>query len=141
MNMKKSEDSFHRKDAFPDDPILKKAFGDAYPLYKEILTLVESYSSEWKFYGPKIGWQFKVSNKGKALFYLTPLEGSFRLGFAVRDIEKEMLLNSKLPAKDKKELAEAKRYPEGHPLRLQVEKEGDMKAVRLVVDTLKSLRS
>ena len=139
--MKTSEDTFHRKETFPDDLILKKAFGALYPLYKEILSLIESYSCEWKFYGPKIGWQFKVTKKGKALFYLTPLDGSFKLGFAVRDTEKEMLLNSKLPAKNKKELAEAKRYPEGHPLRLEVKKEGDMKAVRLVVDTLKSLRS
>ena len=40
----------------------------------------------------------------------------------------------------KEELATAKRYPEGYPLRLLVNKQSDMKTVRLVVDTLKAMR-
>ena len=131
---------YDRREAVPDDLKLKKGLGDVFPVYKELLMLVEDYKQEWKFYGPKMGWQFKVTHKGKALLWLAPQEGSFRLGFAVRDKEKEVLLNSNLPAKAKKELAAAKRYPEGWPLRLQVKKQGDMKAVRLVVDTLKALR-
>jgi hypothetical protein len=138
--MTTSEVLFNRKEAVPDDLNLKKALGDVYSVYKELLALTQTYQQVWKFYGPRIGWQFKVTHKGKALFYLTPQDGSFRLGFAVRDKEKEVLLNSKLPAKAKGELAAAKRYPEGWPLRLHVSKQGDMKAVRLVVDTLKALR-
>ena len=132
---------FDRKETVPDDLKLKKTFGTVYPAFKEILTLIEVYEREWRFYGPRIGWQFKVTHKKKALFWLTPQEGSFRLGFAVRDNEKEILLNSKLPAKIKEELATAKRYPEGYPLRMQVKKHSDMRVVRLVVDTLKALRS
>jgi hypothetical protein len=132
---------FDLREAVPDDQKLKNAFGSIYPAFKELLTLVEEYEQVWKFYGPRIGWQCKVAHKGKALFYLTPEEGSFRLGFAVRDKEREILLNSKLPAKAKEELVAAKRYPEGWPLRLHISKQGDMKAVRLVVDTLKTLRS
>ncbi len=138
--MTTSEVYFDRKEAVPDDLRLKRAFGAIHPAYKEILKLIEAYSREWKFYGPKIGWQLKVTQKGKALFYLTPQDGSFRLGFAVRDKEKEVLLNSKLSAKAKEELAGAKRYLEGYPLRLKVKKESDMREVRLVVDTLKALR-
>ena len=138
--MTTTENVFNRKETVPDDLKLKKSFGTIYPVYKELLTLIETYQQEWKFYGPKIGRQFKVTQKKKALFWLTPQEGSFRLGFAVRDKEKEVLLNSKLPAKAKEELSTAKRYPEGYPLHLQVNKKSDMKAVRLVVETLKALR-
>ncbi|MCX6144984.1 MAG: DUF3788 family protein [Ignavibacteriales bacterium] len=138
--MTTTEVLFDRKEDVPDEPKLKKALGDVYPVYKELLALTETYQREWKFYGPKIGWQFKVTHKGKALFYLTPQDGSFRLGLAVRDKEKEVLLKSKLPAKAKEELVAAKRYPEGWPLHLHVNKQSDMKAVRLVVDTLKALR-
>jgi hypothetical protein len=132
--------SFTRKDAAPDDSALKRALGAVHPAYKEILTMIESYAREWKFYGARLGWQLKVSQKGKALFYLIPLDNSFRLGFAVRDKEKEVLLTLKLPAKVKEELAEAKRYPEGYPLKLLVKKESDMRGVRLVVGTLKEMR-
>ena len=138
--MTTSEVHFDRKDAVPDDLALKKALGAVHPAYKEILTLIESYAQEWKFYGARLGWQLKVSQKGKALFYLIPLDKSFRLGFAVREKEKEVLLKLKLPAKVKEELAEAKRYPEGYPLKLLVKKESDMSGVRLVVNTLKALR-
>ena len=138
--MTTSEVHFGLKDAAPDDLSLKRALGAVYSAYTEILTLIESYTKEWKFYGARLGWQLKVSQKGKALFYLVPLDKAFRLGFALRDKEKEVLLQSKLPAKSKEELATAKRYPEGYPLKLLVKKESDMKAVRLVVSTLKALR-
>ncbi len=132
---------FSSKELVPDDPKLKKALRAVYPVYKDILASIEAYPREWKFYGAKYGWQLKATHKGKALLYLIPQEGAFRLGFAVRDIEKEALLNSKLPAKLKGELAVAKRYPEGWPLHLDVKKASDMKAVSIVVDTLKSLRT
>jgi hypothetical protein len=138
--MTTTEVFFDRKEAAPDDPALKKALGDLHHAFQEILALVEGYSQEWKFYGARIGWQLKVMQKGKALFYLTPQKGSFNLGFAVRDNEVEVLLNSTLPAKAKEELATGKKYPEGHPLHLRVSKQNDMRAVRLVVGTLKTLR-
>jgi hypothetical protein len=138
--MTTDEVCFHSKASFPDDLSLKKALATVYPAYKKLLTLIEAYPREWKFYGPKIGWQLKVTKKGKALFYLIPQNGLFRLGFAVRDKEKEVLLNSKLPIKAKEELAIAKRYPEGYPLKLQVKKESDVRAVHLVIGTLKAMR-
>jgi len=138
--MTTSKVHFDRKEVIPDDPELKKTLKGALPAYMEILTLIDGFSREWKFYGPRLGWLLKVTQKGKALFYLTPEDGSFRLGLAVRDKEKEVLLNSKLPAKAKDELAHAKRYPEGHPLKLQVKKESDMRTVRLVIGILKAMR-
>ena len=139
--MNSNEVHFDRKEVVPDDLKLKKALGDTYLAYREILALVETFQAEWKFYGAKIGWQLKISRKGKVLFYLTPQDGSFRLGFAVREKEREMLLNSKLPVNTKELLAAAKKYPEGYPLRLQIKKEGDMKVVCLVVEVLKALRT
>jgi hypothetical protein len=132
---------FNRKEDVPDDLKLKRALGTLHPAFKEILTLIEGFKKEWKFYGTSIGWQFKVTQKGKALFYLTPQRRSFRLGFAVRDKEKEVLLDSKLPTKVKEALAAAKKYPEGHPLHLQVNKQSDMRTVLLVINTLKTLRA
>jgi hypothetical protein len=131
---------FNRKEEIPDDLKLKKALGILHPAYKEVLSLIEGYETEWKFYGPRIGWQFKATHKGKALLYLTPQEKSFRLGFAVRDKEKEVLLDSKLPKKVKEAFAAAKKYPEGHPLHLLVNRQSDMRAVCLVVNTLKTMR-
>jgi hypothetical protein len=132
---------FDRKEVIPDDGKLKRVFGEIYPAYREILTLTEAFPREWKYYGAKHGWVLKVMLKGKALFYLVPLEKSFRMGLALREKEKESLLKSKLPARLKEELKGAKKYPEGYPLRLSVARESDMKVVRMVLNALISSRS
>jgi uncharacterized LabA/DUF88 family protein len=132
---------FNRKESVPDDKALKRVLGQAYSLYEEILRLTDTVPREWKFYGTKYGWQLKPVQKGKALFSLVPLEKSFRVGFAVREKEREVLLKAKLPAKAKEELRKAKKYPEGYPLRLSVTRTADLKPVRLVIEALLSLRS
>lgn len=130
-----------QKEVSPDESKLKKALGELYSAYKEVLELTEAYDHEWKYYGKKYGWQLKVIHKGKALLYLTPLKKSFRIGFAVRENERERLLNSSLPPKTKEELTTAKKYPEGYPLRLEIKSKTNMKIVRVTLEVLKELRS
>jgi hypothetical protein len=132
---------FDQKEVTPDESKLKNALGGLYSAYKEVLELTEAYDHEWKYYGKKYGWQLKVTHKGKALLYLTPLEKSFRIGFAVRENERDRLLNSSLPPKTKEELATAKRHPEGYPLRLEIKSKTDMRTVRAVLEFLKEFRS
>jgi hypothetical protein len=59
----------------------------------------------------------------------------------VRENEKERLLNSSLPPKTKEELAKAKKYPEGYPVRLDIKSKTDMRSVRVVLAVLKESRS
>jgi hypothetical protein len=125
----------------PDESKLKKALGELYSAYKEVLELTSAYDHEWKDYGKKHGWQLKVTHKRKALLYLIPQEKSFRIGCAVRENEKERLLNSSLPPKTKEELAKAKKYPEGYPVRLDIKSKTDMRSVRVVLAVLKESRS
>jgi uncharacterized LabA/DUF88 family protein len=132
---------FNRKENVPDDKALKRVLGQAYSLYEEILRLTGTVPREWKFYGTTYGWQLKPVQKGKALFYLVPLEKSFRVGFAVREKERDVLLKAKLPPKAKEDLRKAKKYSEGYPLRLSVTRTADLKPARLIIETLLSMRS
>lgn len=135
-----NEVSFDRKEVVPDESKLEQVLGEMYDGYQEILTMTERCPREWKYYGKKFGWQLKVMHKWKTLLYLSPLKGSFRVGLAVRDDEREALLNSSLPPKVKQELTAAKKYPEGYPLRFLVKRESDMKSVRLAIQMLRSMR-
>ena len=135
------EASDGRKEAAPDELKLKRVLGGMYDSYQEILSLTGNHPREWKYYGKKFGWQLRVMHKAKALLYLSPLAGSFRVGCAVRENEREALLNSSLPVKLRQELAAAKKYAEGYPLRLLVKRGSDMKSVRLIFRTLQSTRS
>ena len=115
--------------------------GDTFTEYRELVDLTPQFEHEWMYYGPKYGWKIKFVGKGKVLLYLTPGEGEFRVGFAVRDTEREALLKSKLPAPMREELKNAKRYPEGYPVRVAVKKKNDSAPVRTVVETLVAMRS
>jgi hypothetical protein len=128
-------------EASPDKLRLKKALGSLYLTYREILALTEAFDHEWKYYGTKVGWQLKATRKGKALFYLTPHEHSFRIGFAVRENERERLLNSNVSPASKEQLAATRKYPEGYAFRLDITKKADMKDARAVLRVLKELRS
>jgi hypothetical protein len=132
---------FDQKEVTPNESTLKKDLGEVYSANKEVLELTEAYDHEWKYHGKKYGWQLKVAKKGKALLYLIPQEKSFRVGCAVRENEKERLLNSSLPPKMKEELAAAKKYPEGYPLWLEIKSKTDMRTVRVVIEVLKESRS
>lgn len=130
-----------KKPDAPSDADLKRMLGDSFPEYQDLLKLTTPYPHEWMFYGPKYGWKIKIVGKAKVLLYLTPKENSFTLGFAVRDVERDALLKSKLPKATIDELKSAKRYPEGYPVRFEVGSKDDMIPVRLVVETLMSMRS
>ncbi len=132
---------FNLKNRAPDDKALKRVLGQAYAPLEELLRLTDAIPREWKFYGAKYGWQLKPVHKGKALFYLLPLEKSFLVAFAVREKERETLLKAKLPLKIKDKLRTAKKLFEGYPLRLPVARAADLKPVRQVIGTLLLLRT
>ena len=127
--------------AAPTPQELKQMLGPAHHSYLELVKLTASLSHEWKDYGQKHGWQCKVVQRKKALFYLFPQPGSLRIAFAVRESERDALLESPLPATVKESLRAAKRYPEGYPLRLTVTGESTFTPVRRVIAALLSLRS
>jgi hypothetical protein len=131
-----SDHLFVDKKEIPTQPALRKTLGAIYVVYEVILKLTEAYSHEWKFYGKTLGWQLKAVHKGKALFYLIPLDGAFRIAFAVRENEKRALLDSNLPFAIKEQLKSAKKYPEGYPLRLEIGNKSDMQSVRTILTVL-----
>ena len=132
---------FDQRSIIPDERGLRGVLGEAYPCHLEILDLTKSYAQEWKFYGKKYGWQLKVTHKGKALCYVSPLEKSLTVGLGIREEEKDILLNSKLPVKMKQELKSAKKYAEGYPLRIQIRRKSEMRTLRWVLKVLIESRS
>jgi len=130
-----------QKRSGPGESELRKILGGLYPSYGELLELTAPYTHEWKSYGRAHGWQLKIAGKGKAMLYLSVQERSFRVGFAIRDKEREALLNSGLPDGVKADLEAAKRYPEGFPLRFSVKGRSDVAPVRMVIEQLMSMRA
>ncbi|OGG06384.1 MAG: hypothetical protein A3F83_12470 [Candidatus Glassbacteria bacterium RIFCSPLOWO2_12_FULL_58_11] len=128
------EPIFTDKAAEPSDEQLKQQFKTTYPYFKKLLELSSHHKQEWKYYGKKYGWSFKVSNKKRAVFYITPQQGQFQVGLAINEEDKEAILNSSICEQVKKELSSSKKYIEGYPIRQDIKKEED---IELIIQILK----
>src|SRR5271157_2006982 len=115
------------KFVIPNDSLLLSTLGTTFPFFKKLEELTEFYKKEWKYYNIKSGWTYKVSNKNKALFYITPLKDNFNINFGIRENEKDMLLNNQISKEIREKLLSAEKYPEGYALRLNIKNENDFK--------------
>jgi len=132
---------FNDKLNIPDVPALEKALGETYSYFKRLDEETSDYTREWKFYNPKSGWVYKVAQKKKSLFYITPLDGRFNIGFAIRETEKEALLQENISSTLREKVIKADKYPEGYALRFSVCDKTDFTDVGVVLSTLIKLRA
>lgn len=127
---------FVDKDDEPSERSLISALGDSYESFAELVQLSDSLLQEWKFYSPKYGWALKIFQKKKVLFYLTPGAGQFYFGMAVRENERDLILDSDVSAVTRSVLANEKKILEGYPLRIEVKNRDQLtdikKAIRIL---------
>ena len=131
------ENVFYDKSVKPDDKSLVEILGETGIFWEAIKKhLKDEYSDvneEWKFYNQKSGWIFKLIRKKRAIFYLTPFEGYFRLTFwmgdkAVAEVEKSDLSENIINT-----LKNAKKYREGRSIQIYVRLPEDFENVRKLI--------
>ena len=88
---------------------------------------------EWKHYGQKTGWLLKLLRKQRNLFFLTPLEGHFRLSFIFGEKAVTAIEDSDVPQEIIEELRQARKYAEGRGVSLFVQTPEDVEAVKTMV--------
>jgi predicted Zn-dependent protease len=119
----------------PNDEKLEEALKVSKSLFDIMIELTKSYKQEWKFYNKKSGWILKIFDKKKALLWIIPYDGYFLASMALRESEyKELLDLSETPTSIKEKLSEAKKYPEGHALGVEVHNDSDFDAIKFVVE-------
>ena len=128
------------KTVFPTDEVLKPVLRNTFTFYQDLLGKTGDFGQEWSFVSKKSGWNLKVVKKNKALLWLFPYQDFFRIAFAVREHEKELILNSDLRQDYKDLLTASKKYKEGYALRIDVVNEENYGEVLKVVDILKQVR-
>ncbi len=91
---------------------------------------LELDGQEWNSYSPKTGWALRLKRKKRNIIYLAPLRGSFRVALILGDKAIKAARQSGLPKPVLKMIAEAKRYPEGTAIRIQVSDEKDIGIIK-----------
>ncbi|MDF1540681.1 MAG: DUF3788 family protein [Candidatus Thorarchaeota archaeon] len=74
---------FTEKERIPTVDDLHQPLGSTFPLWKAIRSfVVERYpdaKEEWNYPGKKYGWSFRIKDKKRAIIYLLPREGYFKV--------------------------------------------------------------
>ena len=84
---------FLEKAQKPDTAALEVALGPAFASHRDLTDLCGGLKQEW-VHTRGSGWMLKVADGKKALCYVIPLKGSFRVSMAIREAERATLLES-----------------------------------------------
>ena len=119
------EKVFNKKDAMPDEEMVRKALGSSYAYLENIRQFVKEEIGEtveeWKFYGQKLGWTLKKYLKKRNLFFIGMYPGYFRIAFVFGDRAANNVFDSDIAEVLKKELSEARKYAEGRGINIKVD--------------------
>lgn len=124
----------------PTEPTLQAALGSAYTHYERIISVANSYSQDWTF-TPKGGWMLKVSDRKKALLYLIPLNGGFKISLSIRETERDAFLRDGELGMLHDKIAASKRHLEGFALQFDISNKDEFQPVAVLIKKLITIRS
>jgi hypothetical protein len=115
---------FTDKAVEPNLDDLKNNLDSTFDLWQQIIEIVkEKYpkpKEEWNYPGKKYGWSFRVKDKKRAIIYLLPRQGYFKVALIFGQKATDQIMASNIDAAIKEDLAAAKKYAEGRGLSLEV---------------------
>ena len=118
----------------PTDAQLAAALGPSKKLWDQLIgDLTEEFSlddQEWNSYSIKAGWALRLKRKKRNIVHMAPCQGSFRIALILGAKAIQAAHQSGLPKPVLKMIAEAKRYPEGTAIRMQVTGEKDLAIIK-----------
>jgi hypothetical protein len=129
-----SQNAFAGQAEQPTQKAVESALGNSWVLWKQLVAELKQEQKldgeEWNSSGLKYGWSFRLQLKKRNIVYLGPRSGSFMASFVLGDKAIAVARKSNLPAYVLKMIAEAKRYGEGTPVRIEVSELEDLVPVK-----------
>lgn len=129
--------AFIGKAETPTHAELAEALGPKVKLWDEFIQWMSEKEGvseqEWKgVVVKKYGWSLRLKKKGRNIIYLSPGKDCFMTSFVLSDKALQQAKTARLPKSVQEALAAAPRYPEGNGLRLLVDREANLAAVRKI---------
>lgn len=108
---------FTDKAVEPTASDLQEQLGSHFNLWNKIVEFVnEKYpkpKEEWNFPGKKYGWSFRIKDRRRAIIYLLPREGYFKVAFVFGQKAIDQIVGADISNQIKEDLSNAKKYAEG----------------------------
>lgn len=105
------------------------------PAWNELIAWLkqQGITCLWHSLAPKYEWSLLPVLGKRRILYLKPYEGYFRASFLLSDRAVAAARASSLPAEVLEQIAKARRYAEGTPVRLVIHSGEDLDPVRKLV--------
>jgi len=131
-----SPNAFAGQSERPSEKAVESALGPSYALWAQLIAELKRElkldGEEWNSSGLKYGWALRLQLKKRNIVYLGPRLNSFMAAFVIGDRAVAAAKKSDLPGYVLKIIAEAKRYAEGTPVRIEVSKPDDLEPVKIL---------
>ena len=123
----------------PTEDGLEQVLGAAVGGFDVIRGLASGLEQEWSFYRTS-GWMLRIHDGRKALLYLTPLRGAFKLSMAIREPERDAFAADPTLAALQPALASARKVPEGFALSFDIAAGDELGTLRSFLGKLVAAR-
>ena len=129
---------FTDKTAEPTQKDLQEQLASLYPLWEQIAESVRKKypnpKEEWNYPGKNYGWSFRLKDKKRAIIYLLPRQGYFKVAFVFGQKATDQIMACDIDASIKEDLAGAKKYAEGRGLSIEVHNAKPINNIEKLID-------
>jgi hypothetical protein len=128
---------FTDKELEPNDECLKVSLGTTYEFWQIFVDYVRSVYpksiEEWSF-SKSGGWSFRIKDNRRAIIYLLPRDGFFKVAFVFGQKATDEVFKSRVATAIKTELESAKAYAEGRGIRIEVKDVGMINDIKNLIN-------
>ena len=128
---------FMDKSNKPGEDDLRECLGSTFSLWTRISYYVyEQYPkgvSEWNFPGKKYGWSFRIKDKRRAILYLMPRDGFFKVAFVFGQKATDHIQSTDISDEIKDNLNAARKYAEGRGVQIEIKNSDPMEDIEKLV--------
>jgi hypothetical protein len=132
------------KHEFPTEEIIYSHIGKAKNLWHSLFEYVHTnhsdFSEEWRYYNDGKSWLLKVSRKSKTVFWISILQGAFRMTFYLTDRAEQAVMESPISDELKEQFRTGKRYNKIRGLTITFENEKDVEYAKSMIELKLSIR-
>ena len=123
----------------PTEDTLNDVLGSVYSHYEEIIAITGTFSTEW-IHSQSGGWMLKVFDNKKSLLYIIPLRKEFIVSLAIRENEKDNILNDAKLKELHRQVSTSKKHTEGYALKYEIANDQEYRQARLLIEKLIEFR-
>ena len=127
------------KEEYPDDEVLSRYLGKVKETWDSFnVFLNESYplfSGQWRYYNDGKSWLLKVTKKKKTIFWVSVLNGTFKIAFYFGDKAEPAIMASDISEELKAQFKNGKKYGKIRGITLQMNNKNDVENVLALIET------